>query len=107
MTCSTSHKSSPQLSSPSSGGSKPGMRSRRRQAWPIVTLMLFAVSATACAPGRTVLIADDSPIRIGPETTGKVYQLIDGEWVLSDRPVELPEGWYAVPPRFVDPDEFE
>ncbi len=68
-------------------------------------LMLFVVLVIGCAPGRTVLVTDDSPLRIGPETTGQVYRLIDGEWVLSDDRVHLPEGWYAVPPRFVHPDD--
>lgn len=73
--------------------------------WPIVMLMLCVVSAIGCAPGRTVLVADDSPVRIGPQTTGQVYRLIDGLWVLSDDRMKLPEGWYAVPPRFVHPEE--
>lgn len=107
MTCSRSHKSLWPSFSPFSNGSKPGMQNRRRRMLRIVIMLLFAASATACAPGRTVLIAGDSPIRIGPETTGTVYQLIDSEWVLSDRPVLLPEGWYAVPPRFVYPDDFD
>ena len=69
-------------------------------------LTLFVALAIGCAPGRTVLVTDDSPVRIGPETTGRVYRLIDGDWILSDDRVHLPEGWYAVPPRFVHPDEF-
>ena len=67
--------------------------------------MLFVVLAIGCAPGRTVLVTDDSPLRIGPGTTGQVYRLIDGDWVLSDDRVQLPEGWCAVPPRFVHPDD--
>jgi len=74
---------------------------------PIVMLTLCAALATACATGRTVLISDDAPVRIGPETTGRIYTLIDSEWVLSDTPVQLPEGWYAVPPRFVHPEDFQ
>ena len=46
-------------------------------------------------------------MRIGPEMTGRVYRLIDGDWVLSDDRVQLPEGWYAVPPRFVHPEDIE
>ena len=68
-------------------------------------LTLFVASAIGCAPGRTVLVTDDSPLRIGPKTTGQVYRLIDGDWVLSDDRVQLPEGWYAVPPRFVLPED--
>lgn len=83
------------------------MPNRRSRSMPIVMLTLCAALATACAPGRTVLISDDAPVRIGPETTGRIYTLIDGEWVLSDTPVQLPEGWYAVPPRFVRPEDFD
>ncbi len=69
-------------------------------------LMVFIALVIGCAPGRTVLVTDDSPLRIGPETTGQVYRLIDGDWVLSDDRVQLPEGWYAVPPRFVGAADF-
>ncbi len=78
----------------------------RRLLWKvIVALMVCAALANASGCGRTVLVTDDSPLRIGPETTGLVYQMIDGEWVLSDDRVQLPEGWYAVPPRFVHPED--
>jgi hypothetical protein len=33
--------------------------------------------------------------------TGTVLQRINGEWVESGD-VEIPEGWYLVPPRFVE-----
>jgi hypothetical protein len=33
-----------------------------------------------------------------------VYALIDGEWVLSGNSVELEEGWYLVPPSYVEED---
>jgi len=68
-------------------------------------LTLFVASAIGCASGRTVLVTDDSPVRIGPKTTGHVYCMIDGDWVLSDDRVQLPEGWYAMPPRFVHPED--
>ncbi|MCK4660505.1 MAG: hypothetical protein KAV82_13365 [Phycisphaerae bacterium] len=54
-----------------------------------------------------MLVADDSPVRIGPKTTGTVYRRIDGEWKLSSDRVTLPEGWYAIPPQFVHPEDFE
>ncbi len=80
------------------------MQHRRPPTLPIATLICFAALAAGCASGRTVLIADDSPVRIGPGVTGRVYQLLEGKWVLSDAPAALPEGWYVVPTRFVEGD---
>ena len=34
-------------------------------------------------------------VRLGPNVTGKVYFMREGEWVLSKNKVKLPEGWYA------------
>lgn len=31
--------------------------------------------------------------------------MLDGKWTLSDNRVEIPEGWYIVPPSFVDGEE--
>ena len=28
--------------------------------------------------------------------------MTDGEWRLSDGPVTVPEGWYCVPPSYVE-----
>ena len=83
------------------------MSGRRRPRTLIAIGLLCVGLASGCAGGRTVLVADDSPLRIGPNTTGTVYTLVDGEWKLSAQRVELPEGWYVVPPRFVEPEEFE
>lgn len=81
------------------------MRSRTKRWRRIAPLTLLLASVGACAPGRTVLVTDDSPMRIGPGTTAKVYLLLDGEWSLSAQAVALPEGWYLVPPRFVAPED--
>lgn len=79
---------------------------RRGTRWRrIAPLTLLLASASACAPGRSVLVADDSPVRIGPGATGRVYRMIDGAWSLSAERVALPEGWYLVPPRFVAPED--
>ena len=83
------------------------MRSRRRPWRRIAIALLSIASASGCAGGRTVLITEDSPVRIGPDTTGRVYRLIDGRWKLGADRVTLPEGWYVVPPRFVHPEDFE
>jgi hypothetical protein len=47
-----------------------------------------------------VLVPDGSPMR-SARLTGTVLQRIDGQWVESGE-VEIPEGWYLVPPRFVE-----
>jgi hypothetical protein len=73
----------------------------------IATSLCFAALALASATGcsRAVFIPESSPIRVGPNCKTKVYLLINGEWTLSDNSVVIPEGWYCVPPRFVDEDE--
>jgi len=67
---------------------------------------LFAVLGIAYASGctRTILVPESAPIRIGPEMRGKVYA-VDPEsksWRMSDNRVTIPEGWYAVPPSFLE-----
>lgn len=52
--------------------------------------------------GRTVLVTEGSPLRIGPDAAARVYSRQDGAWVLSESRVALPEGWYLVPPSFVE-----
>ena len=51
---------------------------------------------------RAVLVPGASPIRIGPATRARIYAMSDGEWELSANCVEIPEGWYCVPPSFVE-----
>lgn len=41
-------------------------------------------------------------MRAGPDLTGRVYAFVDNEWRLSPNAVEIPEGWYMVPPSFVE-----
>ena len=81
------------------------MRSQRRLWTPIAALSACCALASGYGCGRTVLVSDDSPMRIGPGTTGKAYQLVEGEWRLGAERITYPEGWYVVPPRFVDPDD--
>jgi hypothetical protein len=83
------------------------MQRQKRQKMLIAIALLSIGLASGCAGGRTVLVADDSPVRIGPGTTGTVYHLVDSEWRLSPDRVTLPEGWYVIPPRFVHPGDFE
>jgi len=49
-----------------------------------------------------VLVPESSPFRIGPGTRAPIYTMTDGEWRLSDNCVEIPEGWYCVPPSYVE-----
>lgn len=70
----------------------------------ILTVSVFAVLVLVWMNGcgsRTVFIPEDSPIRLGPNTKTRVYTLQQGEWVLSNHQVGLPEGWYCVPPSYV------
>lgn len=67
----------------------------------------FVVLVLGFASGcnRAVLIPESSPKRVGPSVKGQVYMLVEGKWTLSDNRVEIPEGWYIVPPSFVDGEE--
>lgn len=94
--------SQPSPSSSSAGSSEEALRWMQIAIW-IGFAVLALVFATGC--GRTVLVSDGSPMRIGKGTAGRVYTRQDGEWVLSCDRVEIPEGWYVVPPRFVEEDE--
>ena len=57
--------------------------------------------ASGCGP-RTVLVPESSPVRIGPNVKGRVYVREGNEWTLSANCVEIPEGFYLVPPSYVD-----
>lgn len=81
------------------------MRASAIAPWMLLwTMVGFAALVLGFASGcsRTVLVPESSPIRIGPETRARVYALDGGEWVLSEGRVEIPEGWYCVPPSFVE-----
>jgi len=62
---------------------------------------LAVAYGAGCAASRTVFIPESSPIRMGPAVHARVYTLIDGQWTLSENRVEIPEGWYCVPPSYV------
>jgi hypothetical protein len=66
----------------------------------IVFVALGLVSLFGCT--RTVLVQEGSPLRIGPNNATHVYARVDGEWQLSPNKVAIPEGWYLVPPSYVD-----
>jgi hypothetical protein len=67
----------------------------------IASIFAVLVIGFASGCGRTVLVTEDSPIRVGPSTKARVYTLNNGEWTLSGNTVTIPEGWYCVPPSFV------
>lgn len=97
--------SSVQSSRPSNGLSVED----RLQVILLLIALLFAGLALGYATGctRTILVPEAAPIRIGPDANLRVYA-VDPEskqWRLSENRVNVPEGWYAVPPSFVeDPD---
>lgn len=61
---------------------------------------LVAVFAIGCS--RVVLVNEGSPMRVGPDCKTKVYTMTDTGWELSPNRVVIPEGWYVVPPSFVE-----
>lgn len=77
----------------------------------LLTATLFAALAIGFASGcsagsRTVFVPESSPMRIGPNARFKVWIRTKGsdEWELSANNVEIPEGWWIVPPSFVKPE---
>jgi hypothetical protein len=65
-----------------------------------IVLTSGLVLGTGCkhTPKGVVFVPEGSPIRIGPKTKGYVYTWNEatGKWILSDKRVPIPEGWYAV-----------
>jgi hypothetical protein len=94
----------------SSGSSSPccttSRSGRARLSTPLLIALACAALALGCACGcaRTVLVSESSPVRVGPCVRGRVYALVQGEWRLGSS-VTLPEGWYLVPPSFVEEEE--
>jgi uncharacterized protein YceK len=67
-----------------------------------IGLFVLVVGLMSGCGSRTVLISEDSPIRMGPNVQAKVYTLQQGQWILSSNQIKIPEGWYCVPPSFVN-----
>ena len=62
----------------------------------ILLLTSAALFFMGCGSTKVVFVDTQSQmVRIGPNVTGKVYVLKNGEWVLSKNNMQLPEGWYA------------
>lgn len=70
-------------------------------------VLVCALLVLACAAGctRTVLVPESSPVRIGPGVKARVYTLEADGWRLGGNRVPIPEGWYLVPPSFVEGEE--
>ena len=62
--------------------------------------VLVLVLASGCT--RAVLVPESSPIRVGQNVRGRVYVREQGKWIESDNEVQIPEGWYCVPPSYVE-----
>jgi hypothetical protein len=67
----------------------------------ILFAVLVLAFAIGCGSSRTVFVPEDSPMRIGPGSTMRVYHRVNGEWTLSNNRITVPEGWYLVPPSYV------
>lgn len=91
-------------SRPSSNGCRLCSPSGARLRTAIGIIILCAVLALAFASGctRTVLVSESSPIRTGPCVKGRVYVKTADGWQLGDNQVTIPEGWYCVPPSYVE-----
>ena len=77
-------------------------RQTRSPKYCVVLALAFVTTFDFVGCSRVVLVTEASPIRIGPDCRTQVYTLIDGEWRLGDNRVTIPEGWWVVPPSFVD-----
>jgi hypothetical protein len=70
--------------------------------WIAIVSAVVALGFALGCGSRAVFIPDQSPVRLGPGIKGRVWMLVDGQWTLSANSIELPEGMYIVPPRFVE-----
>jgi hypothetical protein len=62
----------------------------------ILILLSCSLLFLGCGSTRVVFVDTQADIiRLGPDVSGKVYVLTNGEWTLSKKKVKLPEGWYA------------
>lgn len=69
--------------------------------WIVLLLSVLALASAIGCASRTVFVPEESPMRVGPRSEIRVYHRVNGEWVLSNNRITVPEGWYLVPPSFV------
>lgn len=93
----------------SSGGSTRESRARRARSTATLILLFFAVLvlgfASGCGNNRTVFVPEDSPMRLGPNSSARVWVRVNGQWELSANRINIPEGWYIVPSSYVDEEQ--
>jgi len=97
---------SPSLSASSLGWSG-RLRSLARPSKLAALGIVFAARVIGCASGcghRTILIpSDDALLRVGKGGARmRVWLHLEGKWVDSGSELDIPEGWYLLPPRFVE-----
>ncbi len=62
----------------------------------VILIAISSLFLLGCGSTRVVFVDTQSDlVRIGPDVSGRVYVLKNGEWVLSKNKMKLPEGWYA------------
>lgn len=96
-------------SRPSPSASLPGLIEDCRAIQRLLMRMLIASLCVAllldcafgCAPNRTVFVPEASPMRVGPSSSMRVWMRLDGVWTLSGNRIDVPEGWYLLPPSYV------
>lgn len=62
-------------------------------------LCLGLLSLSGCVTRQAVFVEPGTIIRTGPDVSGRVYVQINGEWILTDNKVDIPEGLYIVTPN--------
>ena len=61
----------------------------------LTILLVFGLGlGTGCGGVRVALVHPTGVMRAGPDMRGRVYVLLDGEWILSKNKVHVPEGFY-------------
>jgi hypothetical protein len=62
-------------------------------------VLLSAVALAGCLAPRVTLVNPGTPVRLAEPAAAKVY-VPDGNggWVEGAEPVQIPAGWYCLPP---------
>ncbi len=70
--------------------------------WIAIGFVVLALAFGSGCGRRAVMIPEGAILRTGSDARIKVWYLVDGEWTESEHVVPVPEGWYLVPPSFVE-----